>query len=280
MAGKLTYGCPAIGGSPRRVWAFVEAYMSIVNDVQEFVRQANRIVDIDELRSLLKGIVPTLGFDYFALVHHVNVYHTNGSIVYLFDYPQCWTEVLDSRGYFSDDPVLAACQKSAAPFAWSDVPKIVPLTSKHEEIFRSAKVAGLGEGFTVPIHIPGEITGSCSFSMRLGRDMREAMLPAAHYVGSFAFEAARRLSQRMAASRDPALAAPLTPKLTRRQLDCVLLAGRGKSDKDVAQILGISDQTVHQHMEDAKRKYDVATRMQLIVQALFDNQLAFADLVN
>ncbi len=70
------------------------------------------------------------------------------------------------------------------------------------------------------------------------------------------------------------------PKLTRRQIDCVVLAGRGKSDRDVAQILGISNHSVHQHMEDAKRKYEVATRMQLIVRALYDSQLAFADLVS
>ena len=84
----------------------------------------------------------------------------------------------------------------------------------------------------------------------------------------------------MAAKLDPYLLLPPQLRLTRRQLDCVVLAGRGKSDRDVGQILGISDQTVHQHMEDAKRKYDVATRMQLVVRALFDNQLAFADLVN
>jgi LuxR family transcriptional regulator, quorum-sensing system regulator CciR len=255
--------------------------MSIVNDVQEFVRKANRIVDVDELRSLLAGIVPALGFDYFALVHHVNVYQAHGEVVFLFDYPQSWVDVLDSgRGYFSDDPVLAACQRSAAPFAWSEVPKIVPLTGRHEEIFRAAKIAGLGEGFTVPIHIPGEVTGSCSFTTRFGRNMPKATLPAAHYVGSFAFEAARRVVQRISASKGYRSKSVAQPKLTRRQLDCVVLAGRGKSDRDVAQILGISDQTVHQHMEDAKRKYDVATRMQLIVRALFDSQLAFADLVN
>ena len=73
---------------------------------------------------------------------------------------------------------------------------------------------------------------------------------------------------------------PAQPKLTPRQFDCVVLAGRGKSDRDVAQILGISDQTVHQHIEDAKRRFNVATRMQLVVRALFDNHLAFVDLMN
>ena len=60
----------------------------------------------------------------------------------------------------------------------------------------------------------------------------------------------------------------------------MVLAGQGKSDRDIAQILGVGYETAHQHMEDAKRKYGVATRMQLIVRALFDNHVAFADLMH
>jgi len=33
-------------------------------------------------------------------------------------------------------------------------------------------------------------------------------------------------------------------------------------------------------MEEAKRRYHVATRQQLIVRALFDSQITFADLMN
>ena len=57
-------------------------------------------------------------------------------------------------------------------------------------------------------------------------------------------------------------------------------SGKPLTVPELAKQLGISDQTVHQHMEAAKRKYEVATRMQLVVRALFDSQLAFADLVN
>jgi LuxR family transcriptional regulator, quorum-sensing system regulator CciR len=259
----------------------VEWYMSSIDDVQEFVRQANRLTEESELRTLLEGMVRGLGFDYFALVHQVNIYETKGDVVYIYDFPEAWADMIDRRGYFSDDPVLAACQKTGVPFRWSDVPNIVNLSDRQLEIFDAAKSAGLGGGFTVPIHIPGEVIGTCSFSMRTGRGIPELSLPAAHYVGSFAFEAARRVVQLRAGKRKGRARVPRErPQLTRRQLDCVVLAGRGKSDRDVAQILGISDQTVHQHIEDAKRKYDVATRMQLVVRALFDSQLAFADLVN
>jgi LuxR family quorum-sensing system transcriptional regulator CciR len=245
--------------------------------MQQFVHEANRIADAASLQALLTVTVRELGFDYFALVHHASIRKSKSDVVRLHDFPQAWADVIADKGYFSDDPVHIACQKCAVPFTWEDVPEIIDVTERQQEMLDAAKIAGLGGGFTVPIHIPGEYTGSCTFSTRLGRDIPSDAFPAAHYVGSFAFEAARRVLQHVRMKKDMSEPPP-PPKLTRRQLDCVVLAGRGKSDRDVGQILGISDQTVHQHMEDAKRKYDVATRMQLVVRALFDSQLAFADL--
>jgi LuxR family transcriptional regulator, quorum-sensing system regulator CciR len=253
--------------------------MTLLDDVQTFVREANRVTEEKELQDLLASFVRELGFDYFALVHHVNIDQTSrNGVVFLFDFPDNWVDLINKRHYFIDDPVHLACQKSAVPFTWGEVPKLVALTDRQKEMLDASHRAGLGDGFTVPIHIPGEYPGSCTFSTRLGRELPREVLPAAHYVGAFAFEAARRVAQRKAVERGRQQAGG-HPKLTRRQLDCVVLAGRGKSDRDVAQILGMSHHSVHQHMEDAKRKYDVATRMQLIVRALFDSQLAFADLV-
>ena len=252
--------------------------MTLLDDVQAFVRDANRVTEDKELQDLLEGFVREIGFDYFALVHHVNIDQTRAGVVFLFDFPDNWVELINKRSYFIDDPVHVACQKSAVPFTWAQVPELVTLTDRQKEMLAASRRAGLGDGFTVPIHIPGEYPGSCTFSTKVGHELPQDVLPAAHYVGSFAFEAARRLAQRKLAERGKQPAAT-HPKLTRRQLDCVVLAGRGKSDRDVAQILGISNHSVHQHMEDAKRKYEVATRMQLIVRALFDSQLAFADLV-
>jgi LuxR family quorum-sensing system transcriptional regulator CciR len=101
------------------------------------------------------------------------------------------------------------------------------------------------------------------------------MLPASQYMGCFAFEAARRIRglEQAAQNRPPVDRRPLSG----RQLDCLVLAAQGKSDSVIAQLLGISPETVHQHIETAKRRYGVATRTQLVVRALFDNQITFAD---
>jgi LuxR family quorum-sensing system transcriptional regulator CciR len=258
----------------------VEAYMSRFDDVQQFVREANRVTEFDELSRLLDGTIRGFGFDYFALVHHASVFKSREALLSLHDFPDAWLGIFRDRGYFFDDPVLVACEKSAVPFVWSDVPGLVAMTPKQREVLEAAKEAGLGGGYTIPIHLPGDGTAVCTFSTKVGRELPKASFPAAQYVGCFAFEAARRVAKFKVPVKPGLIQEVKPPQLTRRQLDCVVLAGRGKSDRDVAQILGISDQTVHQHMEEAKRRYDVATRMQLIVRVLYDNHVVFGDLLN
>jgi LuxR family quorum-sensing system transcriptional regulator CciR len=112
-------------------------------------------------------------------------------------------------------------------------------------------------------------------AIRLGTQFPEASLPSAQYIASFAFEAARRVVK---LNRSPDSFSDGPTRLTQRQLDCLVLVGRGKSDWDISQLLGISDQTVHQHVEAAKKRFGVASRTQMVVRALFESQLTFSDL--
>jgi LuxR family quorum-sensing system transcriptional regulator CciR len=250
--------------------------MSRFSDVQAFAREAKRVSHTSELLSLLEGAVPSLGFDYFALIHHVEINATPAeAVVSLVHYPPAWADMVITRGYYSDDPVVAACQKAATGFSWSDVPKLIGMTPRQQEILNAAAAAGMGGGYTVPIHVPGEYAGSCSFGVRTGQRFPDESLPAIQYLGYFAFEAARRVAR--STEEDPGPGLP--PKLTQRQFDCIVLVARGKSDGDAGQLLGISPQTVHQHIEEAKRRYGVATRVQLVVRTLFDSQLTFGDIV-
>ncbi|MGH8176104.1 MAG: LuxR C-terminal-related transcriptional regulator, partial [Steroidobacter sp.] len=43
--------------------------------------------------------------------------------------------------------------------------------------------------------------------------------------------------------------------------------------------LGLSERTVHNHIESAKRRLKVATRVQAIVQALASRQISFGDVI-
>jgi LuxR family transcriptional regulator, quorum-sensing system regulator CciR len=252
--------------------------MTAFADVEQFVKSAKNLTRMSDLGALLSDAVVTLGFDYVALMHHVQLTESSRWAVQVIDYPDAWRALIRARGYLAQDPVLAVCQRSAAAFLWSELPASYAMNARQTEILQAAFDCGLAEGFTVPLNVPGEVMGSCSFGLAPGRGLPRKSLPAAQYVGCFAFEAARRI-QSVDYARHARLADDMQRRLTQRQFDCLVLAAQGKSDWDIAQLLGIASDTVHQHMEAAKRRYGVASRTQLVVRALFDSQITFADII-
>jgi LuxR family transcriptional regulator, quorum-sensing system regulator CciR len=140
-------------------------------------------------------------------------------------------------------------------------------------ILESARDEGIGEGFTVPINIPGEINGSCSFATRFGKTLPHNYLIFAQLLGSFAFQAARRLRQKVSPNTDSQM-----PRLTPRQRECVVLVGNGKTDWEIATILGLREDTVTKYLNAARERYGVARRMQLVVAAIYDGQISLGEL--
>jgi len=247
--------------------------VSSFQDVQTFVRAVRTAPSLTDIGLVLKDATRAFQFDHFALAQRINAPDRLGP-VRLTDFPDRWVDNLVPSGRVADDPVLLACERSVTPFTWSRLDSIMPLSSRHKAYMTQARAAGLAEGYTVPIHVPGQASGLVSFVMAHGRELPSDSLPAAQYLACFAFEAARRLKLQLEGN-DPSEG----PKLTKRQLDCLVLAARGKSNWVAGQLLGLSGGTVHKYLEAAKTRYGVATRTELVVRALFDGQLSFADVM-
>jgi DNA-binding CsgD family transcriptional regulator len=69
------------------------------------------------------------------------------------------------------------------------------------------------------------------------------------------------------------------PVLSARERQCLELAAYGKSDWEISQLLGISEHTVHKHVEAAKRRLGVSTRVQAIVWAAQRLEISLGDVV-
>ena len=57
------------------------------------------------------------------------------------------------------------------------------------------------------------------------------------------------------------------PVLTRRQRECLAWVEQGKSSADIGTILGLSPETVNEHVGEACRRLGVRTRVQAVVAA-------------
>lgn len=59
-----------------------------------------------------------------------------------------------------------------------------------------------------------------------------------------------------------------TTSLTRRELECLSWVSRGKTDQDIARIVGVAPRTVRFHIDNAKTKLNVGSRVQAIAKLL------------
>jgi LuxR family quorum-sensing system transcriptional regulator CciR len=231
--------------------------------VQHFIERAQSVKSSDELFVLMQDITVEIGFQYFALINHVDLRRNLDGAIHVENYPVPWSKQFIERGLYMKDPVLCASLMSNVGFPWTEVPRMIAITANQKN--------GLGDGYTVPANIPGEFYGSCSFAMRRGLMAPVKNFPLAQLIGSFAYQAARRLA------RPDYLCENRAPQLTTRQRDCLLWAIRGKTDWEISKILGLREETVSEYLDKARERYGVTKRLPLAVRAIFDGQISFIE---
>ncbi len=242
----------------------------------------SRLIDVFEAKAalcstdrdlgyLLDDATRELGFDHFALLHHASLESARPGLIRLDTYPAGWEAELATQGLIGADPVHHASARTNIGFAWAELPALVPIGRRERELLERAKRFGIGDGFTVPVNIPGEPAGSCSFAVRIGAPLPLQRLLCAEQLGAHAFRAARRLHHYTDVSR--------CPRLSRRERQCVRLLAAGKTDWEIAAILGISVETAHQYVKRARAAYDVVTRAQLVACVLRDAVVSYDEAI-
>lgn len=240
-------------------------------DATKAVTSLSSITDLTELRSILADATTSLGFTYFAMMQSNSSRTDSGSIVVL-NYPAAYMQHQAETFAYRNSPVLLAVRSTNAPFSWSDLGSMMTLTDDHKSYMDDAAAAGLRQGFTVPIHVPGEPSGFVSFARPGGTPIDPQVLPLAYYVASHAFAAARRLRATLASSDDRHV-------LENEDRRIIMLVAKGNSRWTIARKLSVSERTVSQSLLRARRYYKVGSQTQAVVHALYDHTIGFEDII-
>ena len=223
----------------------------------------------DALADILREACGRLGCVWFALSHHIDFLAAPEKGIRVHNYPEEWARWFDQNRLGVSDPVHRFSHRTAAGFLWRDMARLDRPRPEDRAVMERAQRHGIHDGLTIPVHLPGEAHGSVSFACDdRGRVSAEALL-FAQSIGPFAFEAARRFTEPIPASE--------RPRLTDRQIECLLWAARGKSNSVIAQILDLSEDTVREHLRTARAAYEAPTRIALVIRALFDGAICFGD---
>lgn len=260
---------PRGGSSPSRTLDVSRRRSRLVDRFEE---AAGSCRTVNELGTLLEEVTVELGFRYFALLHHASLRAESKALVRIDNYPAAWAEEFVTQDLAAHDPVHRASARTHLGFVWDTLDQMIPLGSRQRDILERSARFGLGAGFTVPVNIPGEPGGSCSFVASRGTPFPEHRLLCANLIGALAFETARRL-RRGGGRRPPPV------HLSPRERECLRLLAAGKTDWEISVILGLSAETVHHYVKRARAAYDVVSRSQLVACGLRDAWIGFDDAI-
>jgi len=229
-------------------------------------------VTTTELKALMKAVALEMGFRHYALIHHDDLRVPSPDRVDLKDYPAAITERLIGQHRYRRDPVIRGCIFADSAFLWSELSRFIRLDRHDRASFELGARAGLNEGITVPYVRLGDRMGSCTFAGIRRPERAHRYLGAAQMIGIFAFQAARRMVL------GEISVVPALPKLHPRPRDCVILAGRGLSNKQIARALSLTPRTVDGYLTEARRLFDAHDRTELVVSAVLAGEVELDEL--
>ncbi|MEM9436939.1 MAG: autoinducer binding domain-containing protein [Pseudomonadota bacterium] len=167
------------------------------------------------------------------------------------------------------DPIPALAATSSKPFFWSEAALLVELTPEHQAYLKelAGSVSGDGLAFTA-----------------FGPKLRNA------YIGlGFAHQRERPTAEQILQFQTVAQMGHLkwcqiteekespNPRLSRRELETIEWVARGKSNSDIAGILGISPHTVDTLMRRIYEKLGVRDRTSAAIKAVGSGLLQYHD---
>ena len=242
-------------------------------DFDSFIAAMREAKDLTDLEGILVEWTRIIGFERFAMGHHVDLARPPDGAVRLTNYHPDWIAQSVERSAFVIDPIHQVSARAHRAFQWSEVHDFIRVTDEQQLILDRAKAYDLVVGFTVPVNLPGEYQGSCSFGATNFDRLHPYAFPFCEYITRFGFEAARRLLR-----QSDGRAAEPVPHFTPKQREALILVGRGKTDAEIGDVLGISRTTAHDHVEAARRAYGNAQRPLMVLRAAFDGVITFAEI--
>lgn len=219
-------------------------------------------LNMEQIKAHFLEVSKQLGFDSFVYALRVPTNFSNAQVIMLDGYPEGWVKRYFEAAYYESDPVMAWCIREILPIRWSDL--ILEPGSAAEAMMLDAAEYGLRDGVTMPVHSPQGELGILSLSLdappERARAITETALPIIQLLATHLHQAVRRLGS---------LSQEVDANLTMRERECLTWAADGKTSNEIAQLLGISDNTVNFHLNNAMQKLDVVSRQHAIGKASF-----------
>lgn len=215
--------------------------------------------DRRELEAALGGAISAIGFDSFNLSCH-----KASRFDFMTDPTMTTWTTDDLRVYERDrwaarDPLLRHAVSARAPLHWTIPMRGVIDDPKYVEYLSAI---GISNGVTAPLKGKDGTVSAFTLLSLTPRRSDKRLAQAAEIIGSTAMLRAETLGI-VAAQKNHAVA--LIGDLSGIQLEILRWIAKGKTNRDIATIIGKSERAVHYHVLEILRKLSVGSRAQAAV---------------
>lgn len=236
-----------------------DATLDISRAAFDFVDEIERVLEPRSLMNRFGRELARYGFHAWLITGLPNPGGRIDPLMMLNGWPAGWTELYTRLDLVQNDPVVAHCFRSTAPFDWNDTPYDGLTNPKAKEVMDRATDFRMNQGFCVPIHTSDGFQAVVTMAgerVEPARQVRRALHLMALYAHQKAVE----------------LCAPKTnavPRLlTKREREVLQWTAVGKTSWEISQILNVAESTVTAHIKAAAAKFDTNNRVATVVTAL------------
>jgi len=232
----------------------------------DFIDEIERMSDQRSLIARLDGELKRYGFHAWLITGLPNPGGRIDPLMMLNGWPRGWTDLYTRLNLVQNDPVVAHCFRSTAPFEWTDAPYDPVTNPRAKDVMDRATDFRMNRGFCVPIHTSDGFQAVVTMAgeqVELSGHIKRAL----HLMALYAYGKAVDLC-----APKPFPAARL---LTRREREVLQWAATGKSSWEISQILGVAESTVTAHIKAATAKFDTPDRVATVVAALRRGEISF-----
>jgi DNA-binding CsgD family transcriptional regulator len=230
----------------------------------QFAEMAQAATDMDEVDKELTGLLTSFGIDHFVLYQATDKGGKPTGARLCGKRHDEWRKHYVDSDMAPRDDLMKSGRHMPVPTTWSRFKAETKVRKGQKRIFDEASEFGLKDGIYIPLpQTDGSMYG---VSMMLPHTLENEprMLSALHLLAIYYSVAANKLGR----SPPEPPPAPELPVLTRRQCECLLWIREGLPPAAVGDKLGITENTVNEHLEQARRRLGVVNTSQAVIEAM------------
>lgn len=232
----------------------------------DFAEFANTAGGIPEVEAYFNRILKGYGIDNFILVQALDRAKKPTAAFMSGNSCEAWRRHYVKHELARKDELMMNGQHNPDYVTWEMFREKRDVSAEQVRIFNEASEFGLQDGLFIPEpQNDGSLFAVALLSQRK-IERRFKLLASLHMMGISYSSAVRRLVSQTRGFLTLPGEKPVS--LTKRQSECLLWVRAGKTDWEISQILGISEHTVIEHLEEARKRLNVKTRTQAVINAI------------